>query len=112
MSHYAAADTPKAKAVLQSAPEMLLEKIEGTLPSQLGRSLVIPRGRVVVETMIDPLVNIGGVGQLICHGSAKAETNDADFTRAFGTRSQPGNRGHKIFEHFVLVHLGKKLRPF
>src|SRR5258705_12240783 len=59
-------DRPERQSCSQSAPEILLEKIESTLPGQLGCGLVVPRRRVVVETMIDPLVNIRGVGHVIC----------------------------------------------
>src|SRR5271165_5210811 len=128
-------------------PKVFVEKIQGPLPSQLGRRLIVTWRCVVMETMVDALINVHGVGhvirlkrflvsrpsfgdacikrcvvkqkwrldsggicgrgltavkwnrgrqirksrcQLIGHGSAKAETHDPDFTRAFGTRFQPG----------------------
>jgi hypothetical protein len=48
------------------SPEVLIEKIESTLPRQLGSSLVVTWRRVVMETMIDALINVRGVGNVIC----------------------------------------------
>jgi hypothetical protein len=48
------------------ASEVLIKKVESTLPSQLGGGLVVPWRGVVMETMIDPFINVHGVGHMIC----------------------------------------------
>ena len=47
-------------------PEVLIEKIERALPSQLGCSLVVTWRRIVMETMIDALINVGSIAHVIC----------------------------------------------
>src|SRR4029077_20696853 len=37
----------------------------------------------------------------------KAETHDTNFACTFRTRFQPSSGGHKIFEHFAIVHFAK-----
>src|ERR1700737_4095698 len=55
-------DTPgRASPTVQ----VFVEKIESTLPRQLGCSLVVTWRRVVMETMIDALINVCGVGHVI-----------------------------------------------
>src|ERR1035437_4138893 len=48
-----------------SALQIFVEKIEGTLPGQFGGGLVITGRRIVVETMIRALINIGGVRHVV-----------------------------------------------
>jgi hypothetical protein len=50
------------------SPEVLIEKIERALPSQLGRGLVVAWRGIVMETMIDALINVRsiGIGHVIC----------------------------------------------
>jgi hypothetical protein len=48
------------------ASEILVEKIESTLPGQLGCRLVVPWRGVVMETVIDAFINVRGVGHMIC----------------------------------------------
>jgi hypothetical protein len=55
-----------AKRRSRSAPEILVEKVEGTLPGQLGRSLIVTRRCVIVKTVIHPLINVRGIVDMIC----------------------------------------------
>src|SRR5206468_5474906 len=48
-----------------SAPQILVEKINGTLPGKLGSGFIITWCRVVMEAMIRTLVNVRGVGYVI-----------------------------------------------
>jgi hypothetical protein len=54
------------RQVAKLASEILVEKIESTLPGQLGCRLVVPWRGVVMETMIDAFINVRGVGHMIC----------------------------------------------
>src|SRR5580704_9118780 len=47
------------------SPEVFVEKIQGSLPSQLGRRLVVTWRCVVMETMVDALIDVHGVGHVI-----------------------------------------------
>ena len=53
---------PRSSASL--SPKVHIEKIKGPFPSQLGCSLVVPGRCVVMETMIDALINVRGVGHV------------------------------------------------
>src|SRR6476619_6837126 len=45
-----------------SNPQVSIEKIKRALPRQLGRRFVVPRSCIVMETVIDPFINVRGVG--------------------------------------------------
>src|ERR1700722_19226631 len=52
---------------------MLLKEIDGSLPGQFRSGLIVPRGGVIVETMVDIGIDIGGIlllilfqGSLVC----------------------------------------------
>src|ERR1700733_14839023 len=48
-----------------SAPQILVEKIKGTLPGKCSSGFVIPGRRIIVEAMIRADVNVPGVGHVI-----------------------------------------------
>src|SRR6266571_5464484 len=48
-----------------SSPQVFVEKIERTLPGQLGSGLVITGCRVVMEAVVGALIHVGGVGLMV-----------------------------------------------
>ena len=68
-----------------SAPQILVEKIESTLPSKLGSGFVITGRRIVMEAMIRAVVNVRGVGHVIClerRFVSRPSTGDARVQRS------------------------------
>jgi len=47
-----------------ASPQVLVEEIDGALPGQLGRRFVVARRRVVVKSVVRPLVEVRGVWDL------------------------------------------------
>ena len=53
------------KSKSPSTSQIFIKKVECALPGQLGSGLVIARRRIVVETVIRAVINIGSVGDVV-----------------------------------------------
>ena len=59
-----------APAIWPSGPQVFVEPVQRTLPAFLGGGFVIPRGRIVMETVIGALIDVAATRATSCERAA------------------------------------------